>query len=536
MLLFESERFSACGSDSRSISGGVAAATPQMVAAKRPRSAQTPAHLGRFGAEAKPATADAGRVEFDTIRGSGGELKKVSIESRPTQVAFRADVDTAVSQRGAASSWHESAPVTRVEKTVEVQGKRLVGRERRNGLVSEELIAHDIDAADVRLEAKPSTVATAKAAGQKLAKSMELDGVDLRAAGERLASRREVKILDDDSLAVRLDDGSGGKTWAIMESSGGIRGPPPPGSRASFVVGIADGGPHRPGSAQASRAVALKVSILEGSQADAHLAARGAKPLQPSDPAAAAAPGKGDSGDLDRALASGDDATAAKIVEGELQKPTSPEILQARREQVKRAAVLRERQGADRRPLDELTMKLAIAERKALTPSRQGERVRAAHGKDAAVYAPPSYARTAELPPAVHPPGKVLQPSEQWVTRVIEDASPETLPSKLSVGGVEYQQRAAGKKAPLSYGSVGPSSRLFQGYWRPIVVVTRCEDRNPALPPCHERPSPEEIERYKETMACDTDGDRQFSTPEERACVDAVRARYRKPAPPEARP
>src|SRR5258706_16382574 len=110
-----------------------------MVSAKPVRPAGTPAQLRRLAGAVEPRAVGEGRVQLERIRGSGGELKNVSIESRTAAVKFVAEVDTGVSQVGRGSSWDRSVPVKQIEKGIEIQGKGIVGRETRNGLVSAEL-------------------------------------------------------------------------------------------------------------------------------------------------------------------------------------------------------------------------------------------------------------------------------------------------------------------------------------------------------------------------------------------------------------
>ena len=50
-------------------------------------------------------------------------------------------------------------------------------------------------------------------------------------------------------------------------------------------------------------------------------------------------------------------------------------------------------------------------------------------------------------------------------------------------------------------------------------------DQDLALPPCHDRPSPEEMKSYEEAMQCDLNGDRRITTAEERDCLDAQNKR-----------
>jgi hypothetical protein len=549
LSFLESEHYSSCDVDTRSLVGGVSAASLPMVAGKAAPTLGTLPVFRRLGAGSKSSAGDAGRVRFETVRGSGGELKNVSVESRAAQVKFSADVDTAASQRGGATSWDPKAPVKKFEKSLEIQGKELAGREAKNGLVNMELRSSDLDAASVKLEVKPSTVQLAKSDGQTLAKSMQLDGVTLPEASTRLARTRQVMRLDDGSVAVRFDGGeSQPKTWAVMESGGGNRGPPPRGADVSLIVGTLDGGPHLPGSSQASRSSGVRVSILRDKAADAHITQRNGKPLNPSDPTLDVVKDKLQRGDIDSALKASeqnpspwarqhlleyaldkkDMKTASRVVDNAIQKRASASDLRALREPLANERVRIAREGGDLRELDGMTTKIAIAELRQLT-SRKG--YAAGNKGDSAVYAPTSYAKAADLPPSVHPVGKVLLPDEQYVTRVIREASPENLPAQIEVGGVKYDRRALGKPVSPSYSAVGSADRLFYPSMRPITVVLRCNDQNRDYPPCHELPSPEQAKANEEVRKCDLDQNYEISTSAERECLDAMRRKPAKPSP-----
>ncbi|WP_437758320.1 hypothetical protein [Sorangium sp. So ce1389] len=554
LLLLESRPFSHCGSDSRSLIGGVSAATLPMVMAKPARAAATPAHLGRLGGAAAAQAAGAGSVRFEKVTGSGGELKNVNIESRSTEVIFFAEVDTVASQVGRTSSW--SAPVKKVEKRVEVQGDRLVGQERKNGLVSAELSTSDLHAADVRLEVKPSSVQAAKASGQELVNRIQQDGVGLHAAALSLARKHEVVLLDDGRVIVHLGGDGQPRTSVLMASGSGNRGPP--GTRASFTLGAADGAPHRPGSAAASRQPVVEASILEQAAANTLIAQKNGKVVQPGSPTLNAVDRELKNNNFDQAMKvheqkrtpaaearlleyafeKQDIKGVGRVVDHAIRKRAPSQDLAALRGPIAAEAARLERAGQDRSELDGLVVKIAFAQRRQLTPGSSAARGAASSGADA-VYAPASYHGGADLPPPVHPPGKVLLPDEQYVTRVIDEVEPRSLPASLEVGGTRYERRAAGKDVPLSYAEVGSPYRLLLGYHRRAVVITRCVDRDPErrddqgpdLPPCHEQPSPEEWQRYKEARACDRDGDHEFTTPEERACLDTLREASRKQAP-----
>ncbi|WP_437970904.1 hypothetical protein WMF04_17190 [Sorangium sp. So ce260] len=548
LLLLESKPFSACGSDGRSIAGGVSAATYHTVKAKPIREARTPAHLGRLGGVVAPHAVDAGRVHFKKVLGRGGELDDVSIESQRTQVKFEANVNTASSQVGSGSSWHRSAPVKRIEKSVEVQGNGLVAQQRINGLVSQELKATDLAAGDVKLlPTRP-----VKLEAQKVAKRMLQDGVGLPEAAHReLGPTHEITHLRDGSVIARPRPGSrGGMDSIVMESGGGNRGPPSARARASLEVGVPDGAPHRPGSAVASRTPIIRVTILKRGSEGELIAARGGKLLQAGDPTVVEVRSKLQGNDddgamqtfarrptpdaaqalLDHALEAGDMTRVGRVVKHVIQVRPPPSQLRAHREAISVARARHVREGGDPRPLDRFAMMLMFSESKQLTAGRAEVLVRAASDGEIATYAPPSYPRGAQLPPPVHPPGKLLLPEEQYVTRVVQGAATRELPATLDVGGTEYQMRASGKDVPLSYAEVGSPYRLLAGLGLPIAYITRCSDLIPELPPCHERPSPEERQRYQEAIACDRDGDRAFTTPEERECLDDLRRKARKPA------
>ncbi|MDI1442456.1 hypothetical protein [Polyangium sp. 6x1] len=544
MDLFESRHYSACGNDTRSIAGGVSAASLGMVQAKKTRAVTTPAQFGRLGAETAPVVVDAGRVRFDTVRRSGGTLEKVSIESQPTKTRFTAEIRTEVSQVGVTSAWDKRTPIKHIDKSVEIKDKALVATERKNGLVSAELRISDKRAGDVEVKLGLGTVLEVKAKAQKVTERMSADGVHLTDAALVLGPPGTVMRLDDGSIVWRTEIG-GATKWVHMESGPGNRGPPSSGVEASFSVGVPDGASHRPGSPQAFRAPVALVSILSQGAAKALLKERKGEPIEDRDPTLAMVKGKLGSSDidgamkaldqspspaarayvLDHALGTGNDTMSGRVVEQAIRKGTSPAELSSYGEKLQRESVVRAREGRDASALEQQVMRLAIAEARLRSPGPAEASLGGTAKGEVAVYAPASYSVMAELPPAVHPPRKVVLPEEAYVTRAIYHAAPQRLPAEIEVGGTKYKQHAPGKDASLEYGAVGSPFRLLFGVRRPIRVVVPCNDHDPAVVPCHERPSPEQLQRYEETMKCDLDGDRRLTTAPERDCLDALRKR-----------
>jgi hypothetical protein len=535
MGLFQSERFASCGGTQR-FSGGVSAASVQMVHAKPMRAAATPPELGRLGADVAPIDAGSGRVRFKAIARSGGKLENVSIESLKTKTRFEAEITTDSSQVGVASSWDKATPIQRIDKSVEIEDKGAVAKERRNGLLVAEVRMSDLMAADVKVEVRTSTLLDAKAKAQKVAKRMLVDGVGLDVAIRDVASRQRVVQLGEGRFAWPVDT-EGGKKWVVLESGGGIRGPPPPGTEARFSVGVPDGGSHRHGSPEASRESVVTVVLSD------RRAGKTPIPVEVGDPTLVAVTKKAGSDDiegamkeladrpspgarewlLDQRLRAGDDDNVARVVDNATRTGAWPAELRVLGHKISKEIALRARDGRDVSSLEQQEMRLAIAERRALTPARAGERARSAAAP--AIYAPASYPVSAELPPAVYPPGKVVPPDEQFITRVLEVSSTRELPAQVEVNGVRYDKRATGQEAALDYGAVGSSWRLLLRGHRRVRVVSRCSDRDESMPPCHERPSPEEVERYKEAMKCDLDGDRRLGGADEIDCLDAQRRR-----------
>ncbi|MDI1479253.1 hypothetical protein [Polyangium sp. y55x31] len=544
MLLFESRRFSACGNDTRTIAGGVSAATMQMVQGKRTRVTTTPAQFGRLGAEVAPIDAGPGRVRFESVRGSGGQLQNVSVESLPAKTRFTAEIATDVSQVGMTSSWDPRTPIKHIDKSVEIQGKKAVATERKNGLLSAELRTSDLTAADIEVTLTPGTVLEVKAKAQKVTERMSADGVALVDAAVGLMLADTITHLDDGSIVWRIEIG-GSKKWVLMESGGGNRGPPARGVEARFSTGVPDGAPHRPGSPEASRGPVAQVSILDDAAGAALVKERKGKPVEAYDPTLATVKDKLASQDvdgamkaldqnpsskarayvLDHAIGAGNDAIIGRVVDQAIRKGASPAELSAHGEKLQKESVIRARSGQDASVLEQQVMKLAIAEARLRTPGPAEASLRGAAKGDAAVYVPASYPVMAELPPAVHPLKKVVLPEEAYVTRAIEHAAPQRLPAEIEVGGTKYKQTAPGKDRAFDYGAVGSPFRLLFGVRRPVRVVLRCDDRDPTFVPCHERPSPEQVQRYEEAMKCDQDGDRRLTTAPERDCLDGQRKR-----------
>ena len=312
--LLTSETRQTCGNE-QNITGGVGAATLLQVQAKAVRSAKTPVGFGHLSADSAPIPLGTNRFRFDELSGSGGKLRNVEIEGSGNQVTFKANIDTAASQRGTRSSSDPSTPVTTTAKSVESSGTEIALQQRSNELRSVGLKASDLDRADVHLKVTPGVVEEAKTYSRRLADHVAHEGGSLSDAAVALAGEREVRILKGGTVAVRLRGENGKPTWAIMTSGKGNRGPP--GAEAGSVIGVSDGGSYRPGMGSASSNKPVHVSVISGEPAEVYLSSQGGERLPASNQTLLTVKeklGSGDFADAMRALESRPTAPAADLL------------------------------------------------------------------------------------------------------------------------------------------------------------------------------------------------------------------------------
>jgi hypothetical protein len=542
--LFTSEPYRTCGQIGV-LSGGVGAASLKQVGAKALRSAETPVGFRRLAAETKPVTVGPNRLQFDKLSRSGGELRGVEIEGSGNRVTFKANIDPTASQRGSLSSSAPGTPVRSTAMSVESNGAELALQQRNNGLPSTGLRVSDLKRADVSVEVKPGVVGEAKVLGRKVADHMAQEGGSLPEAARAFAQKREVQLLDDGRIAVRLSAEDGKKIYAIMDSSGGIRGPP--GVEAGLVVGIPQGGAYRPGMGSARPNKPLQVWIASDKVAESYITAQGGKRLLALDEPWGAVREKIGNGDLagamqaferrptasaaepllESAFKRGDTTSAGRVI-ANLRKSGSPEDLAGLGKIIEKQRVLVERTGGDPSELARLSTRLSIDQRMRLMPrANEGDTIRIL-GQRLSAYEPATYSSASGLPPAVYPRGKPLALSERHVRRIIEIPSDLEQPATLKTADGTVFKLHAGPGETLNdrrraASDVGSATRLLFSTQR-IVIVAPCSDTDEDLPPCHDSLSEEgrqEFESIKRQL-CDHDRNSAFSTPAEHACLAEI--------------
>ncbi len=539
--LLTSETMQTCGVEHH-ITGGVGAASLTQVQAKAVRSAKTPVGFGRLSADSAPVTVGTNRFQFDELNGSGGKLRNVEIEGSGNQVTFKANIDTAASQRGNRCSSDPSTPVTTTAKSVESSGTEIALQQRSNDLRSTGLKASDLDRADVHLKVTPGVVEEAKTYSRRLADHVALDGGSLSDAAVALAGERDVRILKGGTVAVQLRGENGKPTWAIMTSGKGNRGPP--GAVAGMVIGGSEGGPYRPGMGSASSQKPVHVSILSGEPAEVYLSSQGGERLPASNQTLLTVKeklGSGDFADAMRALESrptapaadlllmhavdhGDMASARRVITV-MGKKGSTADLAGLSKAIEIQSVLVTRKGGDPSTLARLSTQLSIDQRMRLVPGATENATIGILGQRLPVYRPAAYSSEGRLPAAVYPRGKSLSPSDQVVSRIIEIPSDLELPSTLKAADGSERNLHGAPGETLSdkrraASAVGPATRLFSPMRR-IVIVSHCSDTDESQPPCHEPPSGEERREFEEIKQklCDQNGDGAWSTSAEHSCL-----------------
>jgi hypothetical protein len=222
------------------------------------------------------------------------------------------------------------------------------------------------------------------------------------------------------------------------------------------------------------------------------------------------------------------------------------------REEVARARVLARRAGGDTTVLDQLDLKLVINEKKRLMDGVREQRISQTGAQDMTWLAPTDYPVQAGLPPAVHPWGKPLSPSERYVSRVIGESNTWGAPDRIELDGTTFERRrtGSGEQGARASSAFGSPYRLLSGaaMGGPVAVVLPCRDDEgqalgaggKALPPCHEPMSKEEralMQRVREIAnACDRDGDHVIRSAGERACMEASMQKLREALRDSAKP
>lgn len=507
--LLESKPFPMCGSTSQII-GGVSAADLGTVSKKPPRAPDIAPELARWTQDTKSARAKEGKVEFDSIEMTTGKLQRVTVESRPEKAGFKAEIDGGVSQRGIASSAESTHPVKQVEKTATKVNKTVVVTETRNRLVSAELTASDLDLAVVRLDVHRGPMQEAKVHAQQLAEQMSVDSVNVAEAAKSVfGAEQRVKVINENAVVWELLNSGKPPKFAVMESGGGNRGPPPGNAETSFSVGVPDSGSRRAGGSETHRNPSIRVTIVSQATLNSYGSVTDLEAKLDENAKS-----------FDEALAASNDAAVAKQIEAGIRQSAPPSKLRRMQKKIHHELAQRRREGKETAALEKEALKLAIAERKQLQSARKHEAP--PDPAQATVYTPTGYTLGNELPPAVHAPTKVLRPNERFVTRTLEEHAVKTLPSDVEVNGLKLAKHHEGQALESDYAVVGSGFRLLGGGYHRIHVIVPCNDNDMSMAPCHVRPSPEALQRYEEFMKCDLDGNGRLGGTGEIECLDAL--------------
>ncbi len=508
--LLESKPFPECGGTNR-YSGGVSAADLGTITRKPTRVAEIAPEMARWTQNTKSARSKDGKVEFDSIETTTGKLQRVTVESRPEKASFKAEIDVNVSQRGITSSAVSTHPVKQVDKTAAKVNKTVVVTDTRNRLLNAELKASDLDLAVVHVEVHRGPMLEAKTLAHQLVEQMATDSVNVAVAAKSVFREgQRVKVVNENAVAWELPNSGTPPKFAVMESGGGNRGPPPGNAETSFSVGVPDDGSRRAGGSEANRNPNIRVTIVP----QAALASYG--------PSVSDLDLDRDKGAklLDEALAANNDAAVATQIDADIRQSAPPSKLRQQQKKIHRELAQRRRDGKETAALEKEALKLAIAERKQLESARKHDAP--PDPTQATVYAPTGYSVGNELPPAVHAPTKVLRPNEQFVTRTLEEHSVKTLPADVQVNGLKLAKQREGQPLESDYAAVGAASRLLGGGYHRIHVIVPCNDQDMSMAPCHARPSPEALQRYQEAMKCDLDGNGHLAGKVEIECLDTL--------------
>jgi hypothetical protein len=481
----------------------------------------------------------------------------------------------------------EAGPITRRKDFLLSQGgNKAEAHEVRDGFGVGRFLVSELKSSAPQVKFLPGAEIRAKRLGLEVSAHLQSHGGDLKSAAKETAGGVPVMVLSDGRVAVGpLPEVEGEKTYAVLSSGGGERGPPPAGDR--YEVGASDSGDGGGGSGNdgsgfdgtGGKKGSVGIILVADKDAKPYFKRRGAVEVPESNPIAREVREYLDKGDLEGAekAAASDDAPprvltaiaaeAARRKRIEVVEEMTnrlvlhPEAVWEIRRTSKEVEVLRAslarggktNENACRR-LASCLLRLAIVANR--LPPRDAARELARLGDQAppAFYAL-SLPKFAYHPPIGYGPGHPAKPRQQEVLELVNSAHRlADLPAQIRVGesdfklvqgpapqlGVERQRISpwgeASEKLPLLSMLAEPGTN----YVWPLPVVVRCIDRASGqvatgasrwLPDC-ERPtgygltSAEAKEKAwkiaADLLACDLDGDGRVSGSRERSCVDNI--------------
>jgi hypothetical protein len=236
----------------------------------------------------------------------------------------------------------------------------------------------------------------------------------------------------------------------------------------------------------------LTTSDLARARVHVSVTRHGGKPLGAADQGLSKLEGELAQGRLD----------SAEAILGRLRlRGSSVADVRAVRHRLLEARVRAGREGRDVAAIARMDTKLSVSEGGQTSGGALESYLRA---KGAAgnlpVLAPVKYPVHAGLPPAAHPAGKVLAPSEKFVSRIVYESTAARLPSEMRVGEVDLGLRTALKAGFYPNYITGSAFRLVGAPEQPVIVVVPCREAGEGgeadenTPPCHE-PPPEKDRR-----------------------------------------
>jgi hypothetical protein len=389
-----------------------------------------------------------------------------------------------------------------VEREVKVSGGKLVSDQRLASFGAGHLTVEDLELAEVKLASTGDPIQTARAVADRVLEQ-RAQGKAFDLAVTAAFPKGPVLLVNGNEAWFPFVEGDKLSGYGVISSGGGNRGPP------GFVLGVATTGASDGPGRTPDILVSVELRALDDAARERfkHLATAQAWLT-----------------DVGRVTRQGDLAGATRLLEQQLKlDPSLPASSQFQKE-ILSTTILAARSGKQSPALEHLQM-LASIEGAMDRSAKTGTQELKALGQTATVYAPLDFPSTADLPPISHPPGSSPRPNQRFVSKVF-DAAYDTLPQEISYAKRRLTKRAAaagradhadsaqdlgarpgagaGPGAAASArggggrgpgggvgagrggsGGVGPSQRLIRRYRYPIVVVSRCDDDDEDLPPCH---------------------------------------------------
>jgi hypothetical protein len=462
--LYSSDVYNYCGGK-MTLSGGVSLADSRQLSG-RLKPASLPRAAERVDISATPIQATDGRVRYALLDRPDATLKNVAVEREKLKVRSTLVLEPKQLTRGGRETWLlDPLRPSPVEREVQVAGGKLESSQRLSSFGAGHLTAKDLLLAEVRLTGASDPVQTARSVADRVLEK-RVQGKSFEEAVAAAFPKGPVEVVREGEAWIPLFEGDNLSGYGVISSGGGNRGPP------GFVIGASTGGLPGDSTQLSGVTVAVELRVLDAAARQRFAGLAGSDVWLT---------------EADRAARQGDVAGATKLLAQQLATDPSLAASPSFQRQVLSTRVVAARSGKQDAGLEHLQMLATLrgaVDRSNTTSARELK----ALGKSSAVYAPLDFPSTADLPPISHPPGFVPPANKKFVSRVV-DAAYDELPHEVSYAKrrLSMQGGRGGEQGANVSGGGGPGAaqRLTRTFRRPIVIISRCDDDDEGLPPCH---------------------------------------------------